>query len=71
MVGGRHVFADEIGLDGQFTMAAVNEHGQLNFWGRPKSLSASMAARVVRPLNSTSSTSTTVLPVTSKGMTVG
>src|SRR5665213_443018 len=41
------------------------------FLGRPKSFSASIAARVVRPLNSTSSTSTTVLPFTSNGMSVG
>ena len=39
--------------------------------GRPRSLSASIAARTVRPLNSTSSTSTTVLAVTSKGTCVG
>ena len=27
---GRHILADEIGLDGQFAVAAVDEHGQLN-----------------------------------------
>src|SRR5579862_1005792 len=39
--------------------------------GRPKSLSASMAARTVRPLNRTSSTRMTVLPPISNGMVVG
>src|SRR6185369_867944 len=39
--------------------------------GRPKSLRASMAARAVRPLKSTSSTRTTVLLVMSNGITVG
>ena len=69
---GGHIFADKIRLDRQFAMAAVNQHGQLNSFGRGQNRSsASSAARVVRPLNSTSSTSMTVLPVTSKGMTVG
>src|SRR5271170_529687 len=27
----RHIFADEIRLDGQFAMAAINQHRQLNF----------------------------------------
>ena len=38
--------------------------------GRPKSISASMAARIVRPVNSTSSTRTTVRPVMSKPIRV-
>ena len=29
-VGGRHVLADEIGLDGEFAMSTVDQHGQLN-----------------------------------------
>src|SRR5674476_445828 len=30
--GGRHVFADVIRLDGQFAMAAVNQHDELDFF---------------------------------------
>src|SRR5450756_2309730 len=30
--GGRHVFTDVIRLDGQFAMAAVNQHGELDFF---------------------------------------
>jgi hypothetical protein len=38
-------------------MTAIDERHQLNRLGRPKSISASSAARIVRPVNSTSSTS--------------
>jgi hypothetical protein len=38
-------------------MAAVDHHGELDALGRPKSISASSAERMVRPVKSTSSTS--------------
>jgi len=38
--------------------------------GLPKSIRASMAARIVRPVKSTSSTRTTFLPSSEKGMSV-
>src|ERR1700744_1070904 len=43
---GRHVFADVIGAQRQFAMAAVDEHGQLN-----GSLPADVAQRVERGAN--------------------
>ena len=60
---GREVLADEVGADRQLAVAAVDQHGELHApAGRPTSVSASSAARMVRPEKSTSSTSTTVLP---------
>ncbi len=47
---GRDVLADEIGADRQLAVAAVDEHGQADAPRRPRSKSASMAARVVRPV---------------------
>ena len=40
-------------------MTAIDQHRQLISAGRPRSISPSMAARMVRPVKSTSSTSTT------------
>ena len=65
--GGRHVLADEIRFDRQFAMAAIDQDGQLNWLGAAEIIQASIAARMVRPLNRTSSTSTTVLPVDIEG----
>ena len=62
--------ADVGGLDRQLATAAVDEHGELDRAGRPKSNSSLIAARTLRPVNSTSSTSTIVAPSTSKGSSV-
>ena len=51
-------------------MAAVDEHRQADRRGRPNSRSASIAARTVRPVYRTSSTSTTVASSISNGTSV-
>ena len=43
--GGRNILADEIRFDRQLAMAAIDQHRQLNRFGRPKSFNASIAAR--------------------------
>ena len=68
----RHVLADVVGPDRQLAVAAVDQHGQLDRARAGRSRSARPARRgSVRPVYSTSSTSTTVAPVTSTGMRVG
>ena len=66
----RHVLAHVVRPDGKLPVAAVHEHRELDLPGRPKSISASRAERIVLPVNRTSSTSTTVRPPTSKSMRV-
>ena len=67
----RQVLADVVGADGQLAVAAVDQDGQLDDRaGRPRSISASSAARMVRPVKSTSSTRTTVLSLIENGMSV-
>jgi hypothetical protein len=48
--GGGNILADEVRFDGQLTMTAIDEDGELNAPRSPKSVNASRAARVVRPL---------------------
>ncbi len=62
-----NVLADVVGSDREFPVATVDESGQLDPSGRPRSASASRAARIVLPVYSTSSTRTTVLPPSGTG----
>ena len=55
-----------IRLDGEFPAGPVDQHGQPDRLGRPRSIRASRAARVERPVNRTSSTSTIILSSTSR-----
>jgi len=51
-------------------MTAVDQHHELNRTRRPKSMSASSAARIVRPVYSTSSTSRIFRSSMEKGISV-
>jgi len=53
----RQVLADVIGLDRQLAMPAIDEDDELNGARAAEMISASSAARIVRPVYSTSSTS--------------
>ena len=49
--GGGDVLADVVSTDGQFAVAPVDQDGELEMRaGRPRCMSASMAARAVRPV---------------------
>lgn len=61
------VLAHIVGLDGQLRMASVDEGEKLDFRRTTRAITASIAARAVRPVKMTSSTSSTVLPSTEKG----
>jgi hypothetical protein len=42
-----HILSDKIRFDRQFAVTTINQHSELDALGRPKSFSASMAARTV------------------------
>ena len=67
----RDIFPDVIGADRQLAMAAIDQAPQTGCApGRPKSESASIAARQVRPVKATSSTRMIVRPSSCSGRCV-
>jgi len=63
----RQVLADVVRSNRQLTVPAIDEDASCTRSGRPKSKSASIAARIVRPVYRTSSTRITVRPFISNG----
>ena len=65
---GGKVLAHEVGADRQLAVTAVHQHRELHAVGAAVVEQGLLAARTVRPVNSTSSTSTTVVPSSGKSM---
>ena len=65
IASGRQVFPDIVGPDRQFPVAAIDHHRELDCGRAAIGVDGIKGARTVRPVNSTSSTSTIVFPATS------